>query len=33
MEIRGFEQVGPSEFEVDGVSYDTVIYERSLLDS
>jgi ribosomal protein S18 acetylase RimI-like enzyme len=32
-ESRGFEKVGPSEFEVDGVSYDTVIYERSLLDS
>lgn len=29
-ESRGFEQVGPSEFEVGGVSYDTVIYERSL---
>jgi ribosomal protein S18 acetylase RimI-like enzyme len=29
-ESRGFEYVGPSAFEVGGVSYDTVIYERSL---
>lgn len=29
-ESRGFNYVGPSAFEVGGVSYDTVIYERSL---
>lgn len=32
-ESRGFEVVGPSEFEIGGVSYDTVIYERSLVRS
>jgi len=30
-ESRGFVSVGPSEFEVGGVSYDTVIYEQSLV--